>query len=118
MCINELISVTNETKGSHMSFIPYEAYFAAVFNEIERIYNKVQNGEIDYMYDLYYKYWLHNNCDITVSTASGDSEYVKIIGIDDYGYLKVRSPNGSIASVQPDGNTFDMLRGLIYPKPF
>ncbi|CAH2017001.1 unnamed protein product [Acanthoscelides obtectus] len=69
MCINELISATNETKGSNMSKIPYEAYFAAVFNEIERIFIKVQSGDMDYLFDLYYKYWLHNDVIIFVAAV-------------------------------------------------
>lgn len=39
-----------------------------------------------------------------------------IIGVDDFGFLKVRGENGDIFTVQPDGNTFDMLSGLIAPK--
>lgn len=39
-----------------------------------------------------------------------------IIGIDDYGFLKVKLLDGTIETVQPDGNSFDMLRGLIVPK--
>jgi len=41
----------------------------------------------------------------------------KIIGIDDYGYLLVQI-DGQLKpeTVHPDGNSFDMLRGLIMPK--
>jgi len=38
------------------------------------------------------------------------------VGIDDYGFLKVKLPNGAVETVQPDGNSFDMLKGLIVPK--
>jgi len=38
------------------------------------------------------------------------------VGIDDYGFLKVKLANGTIETVQPDGNSFDMLKGLIVPK--
>jgi biotin---protein ligase len=38
-----------------------------------------------------------------------------VIGIDDYGYLLVKA-DGVLETVHPDGNSFDMLRGLIAPK--
>lgn len=41
----------------------------------------------------------------------------RIIGIDDYGYLLVKlSLDGSTETVLPDGNSFDMLKGLIRCK--
>lgn len=43
---------------------------------------------------------------------------MKIVGIDDFGFLKVRSAEGQISTIHPDGNTFDMLKGLISRKTF
>lgn len=57
-----------------------------------------------------------SNQDITIMDASGDKRQGKISEIDDYGFLKVQLANGRMESVQPDGNSFDMLRGLILPK--
>lgn len=59
MCINELIRLHNEEFGTDLEPIAYERFFALVFNELERIYKTVQAGDLDYLYDLYYKYWLH-----------------------------------------------------------
>lgn len=42
-----------------MQTIPYEVYFATVFNEIEKLFNVAQTGNMEYLYDLYYKHWLH-----------------------------------------------------------
>jgi biotin--protein ligase len=39
-----------------------------------------------------------------------------VIGLDDFGFLKVKGQDGISFSVHPDGNTFDMLRGLVSPK--
>ncbi|CAH0549555.1 unnamed protein product [Brassicogethes aeneus] len=117
-CINDMIKTENLTFGSDLAYISYENYFAEVFNEIERLYEVFQNGDVDYFYNLYYKYWLHNNVDITIKTKDGASRNVKVIGIDDYGYLKVRTAEGAIDIVQPDGNSFDMMKGLIAPKIF
>lgn len=54
---------------------------------------------------------------MTVLTKAGQEKSAKILGIDDYGFLKIQlDDNKTIESVQPDGNSFDMLRGLIIPK--
>jgi biotin--protein ligase len=53
---------------------------------------------------------------VKVMSSSGQEKSAKILGIDEYGFLKIRLDNNVIESVQPDGNSFDMLRGLIIPK--
>ena len=46
--------------------------------------------------------------------ASQEEEEVTILGIDDYGYLRVRTNKmQELLSLQPDGNTFDIMKGLI-----
>ena len=40
----------------------------------------------------------------------------KIVGLDEFGFLQVTLVDSSHTSVQPDGNRFDMMRGLILPK--
>ncbi|XP_015836200.1 biotin--protein ligase isoform X2 [Tribolium castaneum] len=54
ICINDLIE-----KNTVMQPIAYEKYFAAVFNEIERLYFDVQKNGFEAFFQLYYKYWLH-----------------------------------------------------------
>lgn len=44
------------------------------------------------------------------------TQKAKVIGLDDFGFLKVQSQDGISFSVHPDGNSFDMLRGLVSPK--
>lgn len=57
-----------------------------------------------------------SNSKVNVTTEGGHSETVKIVGIDEFGYLRVKSRDGTTSRVQPDGNTFDMMKGLILPK--
>ena len=40
----------------------------------------------------------------------------RVLSLDQHGFLLVRKEDGSIVSVHPDGNSFDMLNGLIVPK--
>jgi hypothetical protein len=43
---------------------------------------------------------------------------MRIRGLDPSGFLKAKSTKtGEIILLQPDGNTFDMLKGLISVKP-
>ncbi len=63
----------------------------------------------------------HNNfiisiSDSTVTLQSEGNQEVKIIGVDDYGYLLVETSSGDRISVQPDGNSFDMMKNLISLK--
>ena len=44
------------------------------------------------------------------------NEEVDIIGIDEFGYIKVKRINGEMCVLQPDGNRFDMMRNLIVLK--
>ncbi|XP_022908041.2 biotin--protein ligase [Onthophagus taurus] len=115
-CINDIIDRYNKDFNTQLPKIPFEKYFALVFNELERILNVIDNqGNMDYFYELYYKYWLHNDAEIAVRTEDNHLRKVKVIGIDNFGYLRVKSKDG-VSSVQPDGNSFDMLKGLIAPK--
>ncbi|CAK9823781.1 Biotin--protein ligase [Anthophora retusa] len=115
-CINEIIDMFNNTYRKNLKMISYEHYFAIVFNEIERWLNIVQSGNVDDFLDAYYTYWIHTDAVVTVLSASGMSQNAKILGIDDFGYLRVRGEDGTIFTVHPDGNTFDCLKGLIAPK--
>ena len=52
-----------------------------------------------------------------VSLSVNDvTEEVTIKGLDDFGFLLVETKSGESLSVQPDGNSFDMLRNLIAMK--
>ncbi|KAJ8916594.1 hypothetical protein NQ315_000238 [Exocentrus adspersus] len=117
-CVNELIKSVHPKPDKPLTDVSYEAYFASVFNETEKLLNRYQKGDAESFFGLYYKYWLHNNSVVTVTSKDGERTKVKVAGIDDFGFLRVKSEEGAIISVQPDGNTFDMLEGLISPKAF
>lgn len=61
-------------------------------------------------------YFIDSDTSVKVLSSSGQEKNGKILGLDEYGFLKIRLDNNQIESVQPDGNSFDMLRGLIVPK--
>jgi biotin---protein ligase len=95
LCLNDLIKEYNTRHNKSLPLLSYERTFALIFNEIS--------------------YWLHSDATVTIATASGAERTGTITGIDEYGYLLVNI-DGVLEAVQPDGNSFDMLRGLIAPK--
>lgn len=60
--------------------------------------------------------YFFSNTAVTVLHPDKTSFKAMVIGLDDNGFLRVRSENGEILDVRPDGNSFDMLAGLIAPK--
>ncbi|XP_023297566.2 biotin--protein ligase isoform X1 [Lucilia cuprina] len=116
ICLNDMIRDYNSANQQKLPSIKYEMLLALMFNEIERLIELVQTGEFETFYQLYYDLWLHSNQSITICDKDGAKKEAKVIGIDEYGYLKVQLTNGAVEVVQPDGNSFDMLKGLIIPK--
>lgn len=60
-------------------------------------------------------FFLSSSAKVTVVDAKGISKSATVVGIDEFGFLVVETSKG-IATVHPDGNSFDMLQGLIIPK--
>ncbi|KAL1501975.1 hypothetical protein ABEB36_007193 [Hypothenemus hampei] len=116
-CLNDVIADVNSKNNIDIPLLTHEKLFAQIFNETEKLINRFQMGDVDYFYDYYYEYWLHQDAIVTITTKDGKTTHkAKVVGLDDHGYLKVKTSNDSIDSVQPDGNSFDMMKGLIYPK--
>ncbi|XP_037730753.1 biotin--protein ligase isoform X4 [Drosophila subpulchrella] len=117
VCINDLIREHNiRAPNNKLPILKYELFIATIFNEIERLLGEVQNGDFDSFYALYYSLWLHSGQTVKICLQNEQEREAEIVGIDDYGFLKVKLPNGAVETVQPDGNSFDMLKGLIVPK--
>ncbi|KAG9069499.1 biotin holocarboxylase synthetase [Linnemannia hyalina] len=73
--------------------------------------------------EMYYRRWLHSDAIVTLTTMTPHRR-VRIKGISlDYGLLRTvgvdeqgREVGGEEFRLQPDGNSFDMLKGLISQK--
>ncbi|XP_026841068.1 biotin--protein ligase isoform X1 [Drosophila persimilis] len=118
LCINDMIREHNNNAASlnKLPLLQYEQFIAMIFNEIERLLAEIQNGDFESFYALYYSLWLHSEQTVKICLQNEQEKDAEIIGIDDFGFLKVKLPTGTIETVQPDGNSFDMLKGLIVPK--
>ena len=54
-----MITAHNKKNSRNLPLLTYEKTLALIFNEIEEILKRVQDGDMDYLYDSYYKCWLH-----------------------------------------------------------
>lgn len=124
--LNDVIRDWNKQNPSKvLSPLRRECLFAAIFNELERICTEIEaKKSFDDFFALYYQLWLHQDQDVHVletDSAAGETATVKrpgrVIGVDEYGYLRVQLlTGGEPKTVHPDGNSFDMMNGLILPK--
>lgn len=117
VCLNDLIQEHNRLSQQKCPLLGYERLIALIFNEIERLVDLAQSDKIDEIYSIYYSFWLHDEQEIEILDQNGRKEKGTIIGIDDMGFLQIKTKkDNKVTSVQPDGNSFDMLKGLILPK--
>jgi biotin--protein ligase len=58
-CINDLIRDYNKQSAGSLKELTYEKTLAIIFNEIESILDRIQGGDINHLYELYYGCWLH-----------------------------------------------------------
>ncbi|KAI8912559.1 biotin-protein ligase [Gorgonomyces haynaldii] len=94
--------------------VSMETCLASIIVHFERNYLQMletPGHPFDPFYHRYYEHWLHTN-----QTVTAQGEQVRIIGLSDQGLLRALSFNGKEVLLQPDGNSFDMFRGLITSK--
>ena len=119
-----------------MKPLSVEQLLALTLNKMELYLRLYEKWGLNGVQDLYYQYWMHglvattllNYClnifctflrGSTVQLAadsSGANNTVSITGIDEFGYLRVLNKEGRPLTVCPDGNTFDIMKGLIAMK--
>lgn len=64
----------------------------------------------------YYRYWLHTSQDVVLEDFN--NAHCEIVGIStDYGYLEAKDKTtGQIFQLRPDGNSFNIFKGMISKK--
>ncbi|KAF2360511.1 Biotin--acetyl-CoA-carboxylase ligase [Trinorchestia longiramus] len=105
--------------------VKLETTLAGVFNATEQLINLVERQGPEPVIQMYYSFWKHSGAKVTVLQAEDHTSHstgrscrtVTITGIDYYGFLKgVDCETGEAVPIQPDGNSFDMMEGLVYTK--
>nr|XP_014345401.1 PREDICTED: biotin--protein ligase [Latimeria chalumnae] len=114
ICINDLIAQYNKENGAELKPLGIDQLIARTVTVLENLINTFQDKGPNGILPLYYKHWLHSAT--SVRLWRDDGPVAQVIGLDDSGFLQVQQEDGSIVSVQPDGNSFDMLRNLIVTK--
>ncbi|KAF9911935.1 biotin holocarboxylase synthetase [Lobosporangium transversale] len=124
--INHLIRYHNRVTGKNLALFTQESLLANILVKLEEMYNLFLHGNgtgFAQLEELYYKRWLHSNAFVTLTTMT-PHQRVRIQGISlDYGLLRTiavddqgRDIPNEEHRLQPDGNSFDMLKGLISTK--
>ncbi|KAF9376953.1 biotin holocarboxylase synthetase [Podila verticillata] len=124
--INHLIRHHNKVTGKNLALLSQETLLAKILVKFEQMYNQFLEGDrtgFAQFEHLYYKRWLHTDAYVTLTTLTPHRK-VRIQGITlDYGLLRTvaideqgRDVPGEEYRLQPDGNSFDMLKGLISQK--
>ncbi|XP_054434194.1 biotin--protein ligase isoform X2 [Pteronotus mesoamericanus] len=114
ICINDLIVEYNREHGAGLAPLGPDRLIARAVTRLEGLIDRFQDEGPNSVLPLYYKYWVHSAQQVHLGSAEGPK--VWIVGLDDSGFLQVHQEDGQVATVHPDGNSFDMLRNLIIPK--
>ncbi|XP_047988406.1 biotin--protein ligase [Leguminivora glycinivorella] len=116
-CVNQIIEQHNKQHGTTLAPMTIEKFLARYCSQLERILEYIDSdGGVDAFREQYYQYWLHDNEKIQVR-RSGESSPIPgtVVGVDEAGWLRVLTAAGDV-TVAPDGNTFDLMTGLVAPR--
>ncbi|XP_061727921.1 uncharacterized protein LOC133533022 [Cydia pomonella] len=116
-CVNQIIEQHNKQHGTTLAPMTIEKFLARYCSQLERILEYIDSdGGVDAFREQYYQYWLHDNEKIQVRREGEPSPVAgTVVGVDAAGWLRVLTAAGGVA-VAPDGNTFDLMAGLVAPR--
>nr|CAB3253290.1 biotin--protein ligase [Phallusia mammillata] len=114
VCVNQILK-ENYNKSDVLSC---EQVIARTLTILEALIDDFQQNGPQGFLEMYYKYWIHSGANVKVQRDRHSSEKLNalVIGIDECGYLRVRLDDGSITTLNPDGNSFDLTKNLIIAK--
>ncbi|XP_059177062.1 biotin--protein ligase-like [Physella acuta] len=116
ICINDIIRRFNSSHTPPLDLSPLSVsqLIGRTVTSLESLVQEFERSGHRGFCQEYYKYWLHTGATVTVQL---DQPTVgEIIGLDEHGFLSIRTTDNVLMSVQPDGNSFDMMHNLIYVK--
>ncbi|KAK6183061.1 hypothetical protein SNE40_010610 [Patella caerulea] len=114
ICINDIISQYNKEHKTTISMCQPEQLIARTISNTEKLIDLFQSQGHQTFCELYYKNWIHGSERVQVESL--DFSQVTVNGLDEFGFLEVRKDDGSVFSLQPDGNSFDIMHNLIAIK--
>ncbi|XP_059051678.1 biotin--protein ligase [Achroia grisella] len=116
-CLNDIISEYNKRHDASLAPFTVESFLARYCSQLEIILEEMASPRgIKAFIEQYYQYWLHTGEEIRLQREGTSTPVTGCIsGVDEAGWLLVNTPTGELR-VAPDGNTFDIMSGLIAPK--
>ncbi|QRW25792.1 biotin-[acetyl-CoA-carboxylase] ligase [Rhizoctonia solani] len=106
------------TTNPNLTMENIAANIMATFEDLWRQFTEAK-GSFEPFMDLYLERWLHSDEQVTLMTTNPPTK-VRIFGISpDTGFLRTIPEQGGDMKpidLQPDGNSFDMMAGLIKTK--
>ncbi|XP_040037876.2 biotin--protein ligase isoform X1 [Gasterosteus aculeatus] len=114
VCINDLIQQHNTQNNCSLQPLRCDQLIARTLGCLEALIASFQRGGPDAVLPTYYKRWLHSGT--RVHLWSEDGLEAEVVGLDHNGFLQVHSKEHGVVSVEPDGNSFDMLKNLVVIK--
>ncbi|KAF6725748.1 Biotin--protein ligase [Oryzias melastigma] len=114
VCINDLIQQYNRQNGCSLEPLSCSMLIARAVNCLETLIRRFQQDGPDAVLPIYYKRWLHSGTQVRLWSDEGPQ--MQVVGLDDNGFLQVYSQSQGVVSLEPDGNSFDMLRNLVVIK--
>ncbi|XP_036975550.1 biotin--protein ligase isoform X1 [Acanthopagrus latus] len=114
VCINDLIQQHNRQHNCSLQPLSCSQLIARTVNCLEELISSFQQGGPDAVLPTYYKRWLHSGTQVRL--WSEDGLEAEVVGLDQNGFLKVYSKEQGVVSLEPDGNSFDMLKNLVVIK--
>ncbi|CAJ1064466.1 biotin--protein ligase isoform X1 [Xyrichtys novacula] len=114
VCINDLIHRYNVENGCSLQPLSCPQLIARTVSYLENLINSFQKGGPDAVLPTYYSRWIHSGTKVRL--WSEDGLEVECVGLDQNGFLQVHSREQGLVSVEPDGNSFDMLKNLVVMK--
>ena len=110
------VSINEILRENGHEVLDQEVFLARTLNSLEKLMEKCSLGQFSVVESLYYRYWLHGGQQIRVLGDKDTEQRVTVLGIDEFGFLRVKGTDDSVFSVMDDGNSFDMMQGLVKPK--
>ncbi|KAK9453699.1 biotin-protein ligase [Dipodascopsis uninucleata] len=124
-CLNSLVDIQNKIRRKKglplLESFRIECLLAKVLKSFDEMYTVFKDQGFKVFESMYYSLWLHENSVVTLDMYGGSKARIKGITLD-YGMLIVEeldrngNETGKRYTLQPDGNSFDMLKGLLKKK--
>lgn len=135
-CLDDIISsrlAQQQEQGQQLAQQPVRVYkeqlLACVLNHLESCFDTFASQGFDPLRPLYLATWMHSNQVVELDDGADQASHahgsqglgprrvsLTIVGLSPHGFLLAKDPLGQEYELTPDGNSLDMMQGLIKKK--